>query len=94
MKHRPKGQRQQRGFVQNEPFIILALFAIFCFILCGAFGAALHWAWSWRVIAGAALFGLGVGAFLLYVWVSIVREKRSVREQKEKEQEGQPHALR
>ncbi len=67
---------KQRGFVQNEPIIVLVIFGVLCLIIGLRLGAALRWPWVSGLTAGAGLFGLGVGVFALYVWGSIVQEKR------------------
>jgi len=86
-----KKVKRRRGFVQNEPFIVLALFGVLCLLMASVGGAAFRLPWYWGLTAGAGFFALGLGAFFLYVHVSMVQEERAAKT-KERHQPPPPDA--
>ena len=75
-------QQRQQGFAQNEPVIVVLLFAVFGLTLAVAVGVMFHWFWIWRLVAGVSLFGMLTGILALVVHVSVAQEKRTIARQK------------
>jgi hypothetical protein len=76
-------QMRQQGFAQNEPIIVLLIFAVLCLTLAIAVGAKFHWLWIWRMVAGVSLFGMLIGIFAFGVHVSAIQENRTIAQQKQ-----------
>jgi hypothetical protein len=64
--------KTQRGFVQNEPFIVFGILCVVCVILAGTLPVA----WHWRILIGlSAAVSLAAG-FIAYAVLSERGRKR------------------
>lgn len=59
-------RRRVRGFVAGEPFIVLATFAVICFVAAWGIASILKWSFGSAILLALLAFAAGIGAFAVY----------------------------